>query len=365
MNRRQSPAHARQILAAGIACLLLLAASTTMASAAQVKITLSGAVYSSLNKPIAAAQVQFGSATATTNAHGDYRIVVDAASHLSGSAWAPGFAEQVFGLSLSFVPENSVTVQIGTLHLQDLFDNPTFHAKLRGLHAVMNGAERTVNAHGRTGVALDPHVYVTQPDGRVQMYSLTIRGSTFKSRIPFRTKGVYQVEILSSQELQVFNVPVYDGVTPAILNGPSFPADPRNHGERVLAKFALKLVNKVRTAAREPKIHGNSRVDRAALGHSQDAARYGYFYSHPHIGSNGSNPAQRMAKAGMTCSSWGEDVGLGASISAVMDGFDLSPSHRRVLLGAYQMAGAGVVVWRGQYLVTLDFCSTAKSGKRK
>ncbi len=355
------------IIAAG---LLTAGMATSVASAATipnsgspVQVDVKGLVLSTAGKPIAGAEVRFGSTSVTTDSAGRYLVAIGAALRLSGAVWAPGYAQKSFTFRLTSIPTSNDTIRLASFHLQSLFDNPTYGATLRGLLSVMTGSARTVTVHGKSRVALDPLLYVTQPSGNVNTYRLRLSGRAFEAKIPFREKGIYQVEINTSEGLPAFNVPVYDGVTPTMLTGPAFPANPVDHSQKTLQRFTLKLVNEIRSQAGLAKLAASGRLDRSALGHSEDAARHGYFFSHPHIGSNGSTPGQRMAAAGAHCTLWGENVGLGPSIGNVMDGFDLSPSHRSLLVGRYTSAGAGVSVWDGQYLVTIDLCKPAKKGK--
>ncbi|MCX7782668.1 MAG: CAP domain-containing protein [Meiothermus sp.] len=68
----------------------------------------------------------------------------------------------------------------------------------------------------------------------------------------------------------------------------------------------------------------NSKLEAAALAHSQDMQGHNFF---SHSGSNGSNPGQRITQAGYSAASWGENIAAGyADMNAVLRGWLESPS---------------------------------------
>lgn len=64
---------------------------------------------------------------------------------------------------------------------------------------------------------------------------------------------------------------------------------------------------------------------RAASGHSQDMAEHGIM---SHVGSDGSNPGERITREGYSFSTWGENVAWGyPTVERVMAGWVSSAGH--------------------------------------
>lgn len=74
-----------------------------------------------------------------------------------------------------------------------------------------------------------------------------------------------------------------------------------------------------------PPLALEARLQWAAAAHSQDMADHREM---SHAGSDGSNPAQRIARVGYRSSAWGENVAWGyRSVASVMAGWLASPGH--------------------------------------
>jgi uncharacterized protein YkwD len=73
-------------------------------------------------------------------------------------------------------------------------------------------------------------------------------------------------------------------------------------------------------------------LNRAALIHAQDMARHDHF---EHVGTDGSTPAERVARVGYRWRNVAENIAAGAPTAAtVVDGWIKSPGHCANIMGA-------------------------------
>lgn len=121
----------------------------------------------------------------------------------------------------------------------------------------------------------------------------------------------------------------------------------------------LSIINHDRSDHGLQPLRLGGRLDRAALGHSLDMARHGYF---SHTGLDGSSPFQRLARAGVAYNLAGENLGYdsGAGKLSMLRAIDRamlrSPDHRANLLQpAYRRVGIGIAVQGNTMYVTEDF----------
>ncbi|MGW6689976.1 CAP domain-containing protein [Streptomyces sp. NPDC054961] len=117
----------------------------------------------------------------------------------------------------------------------------------------------------------------------------------------------------------------------------------------------LALVNTERAAAGCPALTVNAKLTKAAQDHSADMAAHSNM---SHTGSDGSDPGQRITRAGYQWRTYGENVAYGYSTPAkVMEGWMNSPGHKRNILDcSYKEIGIGLAQ-PGQYW-TQDFGAT-------
>lgn len=93
---------------------------------------------------------------------------------------------------------------------------------------------------------------------------------------------------------------------------------------------AVGAINAYRAAHSLAPLVLDARLSRAALDHSRDLARHDRI---GHKGSDGTNPWQRVARAGYRPMLAAENVGAGqASFAEVLKGWQASRSHNRNLL---------------------------------
>ncbi|MEU8774184.1 CAP domain-containing protein [Streptomyces sp. NPDC048606] len=103
----------------------------------------------------------------------------------------------------------------------------------------------------------------------------------------------------------------------------------------------LELVNQERAAVGCPALTVNAKLTKAAQDHSADMAANGNM---SHTGSDGSDPGQRITRAGYTWRTYGENVAYGySSPEQVMQGWMNSPGHKRNILDcSYKEIGIGL-----------------------
>lgn len=112
----------------------------------------------------------------------------------------------------------------------------------------------------------------------------------------------------------------------------------------------LGLINDARAQARNcgntfypaaPPLNWDDRVAAAALAHSTDMAENNFF---GHIGSDGSDPGDRLMNEGYDAKLWGEDIAVGFDLEAdVMNAWLNSPDHcANIMDPSYEDVGVGV-----------------------
>ena len=105
----------------------------------------------------------------------------------------------------------------------------------------------------------------------------------------------------------------------------------RDYSEtRLDAEHARDLINAYRREKGLKPVRLNMELTNAAKAHSRDLARWDRI---SHYGSDGSNPWDRVKRAGYNAKLAAENVGTGqASIEEVMKGWKASPGHNKNLL---------------------------------
>ncbi|WP_030801177.1 CAP domain-containing protein [Streptomyces sp. NRRL S-337] len=107
------------------------------------------------------------------------------------------------------------------------------------------------------------------------------------------------------------------------------------------AASILKLVNSERSKAGCSPLKLNAKLTKAAQDHSKDMAAH---RNMSHTGSDGSDPGQRITRAGYNWSAYGENVAYGySSPESVMKGWMNSPGHKRNILDcSFKELGVGL-----------------------
>jgi uncharacterized protein YkwD len=117
----------------------------------------------------------------------------------------------------------------------------------------------------------------------------------------------------------------------------------------------VAITNAVRARAGCGAVAANSRLAHAAVAHSVDMARRGYF---AHNTLNGVDPGRRVTSAGYRWSAYGENIAYGQQdANSVMLAWMNSPGHRENILNCrYRNIGVGLAYnARGVPFWTEDF----------
>ncbi len=138
------------------------------------------------------------------------------------------------------------------------------------------------------------------------------------------------------------------GVTAAIALGPCQPTctPPPPAPATNAVQQVVDLTNARRAENGLPALGVNGLLMNAAQGHSADQAARNTM---SHSGSDGSNPGQRIARAGYNAAAWAENVAAGQpDAGAVMNGWMNSPGHRaNILSGNVTEIGVGLAYSTG------------------
>ena len=114
--------------------------------------------------------------------------------------------------------------------------------------------------------------------------------------------------------------------SPGALSGRDYSAT------QLDAEYARKVINEYRKKHGLKPLQLSPGLTKAAKMHSRDLARWDRI---SHYGSDGSNPWDRVKRAGYNARVAAENVGTGqASFDEVMQGWKASPSHNKNLLMA-------------------------------
>ncbi|MET7300673.1 CAP domain-containing protein [Embleya sp. NPDC005575] len=134
--------------------------------------------------------------------------------------------------------------------------------------------------------------------------------------------------------------------TPADTQKPTAPADTQKPTAPAVppsgpAAEVVSLVNQERAKAGCSALTVNTKLTAAALQHSQDMAAHANM---SHTGSDGSDPGERITRAGYTWKTYGENIAYGYSTAQqVMTGWMNSPGHRQNILNcAFKEIGVGL-----------------------
>jgi len=144
-------------------------------------------------------------------------------------------------------------------------------------------------------------------------------------------------------------------VNPPSSDAGQTPADePLNDFQAVI----LDLVNEARSQGRDcgntfysaaPPVNWDTRIENAALGHSLDMAEQGALN---HIGSDGSDPGDRLLMEGYDWVTYGENILVGLDQGEnVIDNWINSPGHCAILMNpAFEDVGVGAAegLFRGE-----------------
>jgi len=346
--------------ASALTCALIvagggLAAAPSHAAPARAGITVHGTVFSTTGGAVPFATVFMEHTSVTANSAGQYSVSLQTTGQALVHIWAPGYRDAIYTLHLPTAVDSVGFNFGGGFGLQSAFSDPPTRGTVSGLPVSIPAASRTVHFHGSANVPLQHTFAVELPEGHVKRYKLKVHGAAFSGTLPLNTPGAYRVEINNAAAISVFDVLVFHGVKPALPQDLPFPADPPGGKGSQLATVVLNLLNSTRLGLNLPNLTMQANVLRAAKSHTADIIRGGYFYTHPHIGSDGSTAQQRVARAGLRSAHVAEDVASAENMRMAVLGLLTSPIHLANIIGNYRYAGVGVKRNGSSYVVTIDF----------
>ncbi len=106
---------------------------------------------------------------------------------------------------------------------------------------------------------------------------------------------------------------------------------------RPLEQTVLEAHNRIRAAAKLPRLEFSPRLRAAAYRQARDMARHKKM---SHVGSDDSQPAERIREAGYPYRRAGENVAFGRyTVEGLMKGWMESPPHKRNILGSFSQIG--------------------------
>ena len=111
---------------------------------------------------------------------------------------------------------------------------------------------------------------------------------------------------------------------------PTATAAPASTALMGLRLDMLEAVNRVRAQHSRAPLRLDQTLDHAAQVHAEDMARNGFM---GHVGSDGSQPHQRLQRAGYRFTEYGENVAQGqVTVAETVADWMSSPSHRDIML---------------------------------
>jgi uncharacterized protein YkwD len=186
-------------------------------------------------------------------------------------------------------------------------------------------------------------VYVTQPNGEVDRLPLTREtGPRFCSQVRFPRPGGYTLEVIGRGT----KGPEVAALFQVDVGGPRQrgEAEPGSESEPTTVEAAREAIivriNNLRRAHKLRLLAPDPVLDKVAQAYSDKMAREGFF---AHVAPDGSDLRSRLAGAGPSYRSAGENLGLAPGPLAAHFGIEHSPGHRKNLL-APQFTHVGIGV---------------------
>ncbi len=170
----------------------------------------------------------------------------------------------------------------------------------------------------------DTPIGTAQPTGPATQSPQETKPSTETTKPPTATKQAKPTPVRST----------------AIPVGTQKPTTPTVAPSGPVAEV-VALVNQERAKVGCPALTVNAKLTSAAVNHSKDMAAHANM---SHTGSDGSDPGERITRAGYTWMTYGENVAYGYSTpEQVMTGWMNSPGHRENILNcAFKEIGVGL-----------------------
>ncbi|MFP2912200.1 CAP domain-containing protein, partial [Pyxidicoccus sp. 3LFB2] len=187
----------------------------------------------------------------------------------------------------------------------------------------------------------NPDIYVTRPDGEVDLVPLTKKGpqGDFCTRLDFATPGTYTVEVVGKASGGPEVAALFLAQLGAARRRDTRAADaePTTLHEARLAVY--ERINSLRRAHRLPELTAEPVLERVAQGYSDRMSAEGFF---AHVAPDGSTLTKRLPPDARYVRA-GENLGLAGGPLAAHFGIEHSPGHRRNLLDpGFRFMGVGV-----------------------
>ncbi len=186
-----------------------------------------------------------------------------------------------------------------------------------------------------------PDIYVTRPDGEVDLVPLSKRGPNgdFCARLELAKPGTYTVEVVGKAAggPEVAALFLAQLGAPRVRGARTEAAEPTTLHEARLAVY--ERINALRRAHGLPEVKPEPVLERVAQGYSDRMSAEGFF---AHVAPDGSTLTQRLPSDARYVRA-GENLGLASGPLAAHFGIEHSPGHRRNLLDpGFRFVGVGV-----------------------
>jgi len=329
-------------------------------------------------RPIAGAVVGVRSAaqggrtkyvTGRSDSSGHYRVRVARGASFYFVAGAIGY-RPVMGYKREATGLARVVVNFAGAHgLSSAFLPQPSDGKDDALHPFQQAVPSGIAGLTFSGVAhtsFQDSFVVTFPDGNAESFPLTVTNNAFVGHVAFdHGSGVYELEINRSGGDALYNLPIFVGVVPITALPALYPPVGLSQPLRALEAEVLSYLNTVRVRAGRPALQLSGALVGAARAHSADVLAHPSLLPTPHVGSDGSNPWQRIRASGIPFVMGSEAIDQGDadewSPRGAIDDLMGSPGHRMSLLfTAFDRVGIGVARdSQGHIVLTIDFAASA------
>ncbi len=187
---------------------------------------------------------------------------------------------------------------------------------------------------------VQPELYVTRPDGKVDKLLPESKDDRFCAAVPFSSAGRHTVEVIarSSRGPEVVAL-FFTQVGPAAPRGQAANQLEPSSPEEARAEIVRRIVS-LRHAHITPPVASDEKLEAVAQAYADRMAKEGFF---SHVSPDGADLRARLRAAGYPYRNAGENLGLAPGPLAAHFGIEHSPGHRKNLLDpAFTHVGVGI-----------------------